>query len=128
MQLWNYFRLSVENQSNEQTNTPYGVNGKRRIWSLFWNTYVCMLASGRGGRIPDFKWTGMTEWDQKSKPPKIPRASNKNPENAMPNLWALKISRRGKQVWLNSHNFAGTITNLKIILNSQNNPYLNLAI
>ena len=49
MQLWNYFRLSVENQSNEQTNTPYGVNGKRRIWSLFWNMYVCMLASGRGG-------------------------------------------------------------------------------
>ena len=35
----------------------------------------------------------MTEWDQKSKPHKIPRASNKTPKNAMPNFWALKISR-----------------------------------
>ena len=35
----------------------------------------------------------MTEWDQKSKPPKIPRASNKTTKSAMPNFWALKISR-----------------------------------
>ena len=55
----------------------------------------------RGESTPDFKCR--IDWGQKSKPKKIPRASNKtpkksldqklSPKNPMPNFRALKISR-----------------------------------
>ena len=61
--------------------------------------YYCMSQGGFSG----FQKTGMIEWGQKSKPKKIPRASNKplkipgpkcTPKNFMPNFQAIKISRK----------------------------------
>ena len=36
---------------------------------------------GGGGGYSGFQVTGMIEWEQKSRPQKIPRASNKTPKN-----------------------------------------------
>ena len=56
---------------------------------------------GGGGGYSGFQVTGMIEWEQKSRPKKISRASNKtqkNPwtknkplKNPMPNFWPLKF-------------------------------------
>jgi len=55
------------------------------------------------GGYSGFQVTGMTEWWQKSKPKKIPRASKEpkksldqklTPQNPMPNFRASKISKR----------------------------------
>ena len=64
------------------------------------------LKPGWGG-FSGFQVTGLIEWEQKSKPKKIPRASNKPqkipgpkfhpPKNPMPNFQAKKISRKQKQ-------------------------------
>ena len=56
----------------------------------------------------------MIKWWQKSKPKKIPRVSNKTPKTPMPNFQAIKISRRTTRL-----GYAGTITNLHIVLNTQ---------
>ena len=74
-----------------------------------------------GGVTSNFKWQGWSH-GQKSKPKKIPRASNKTPKNPMPNLRAIKISRGTMRP-----GYARTITNLQIVLNTQKNPYLNQA-
>ena len=48
----------------------------------------------RGGGYFGFQVTGMIEWGQKSKPKTIPRASNKTTKYPMPNICAIKISRK----------------------------------
>ena len=65
-----------------------------------------------GGVTSNFKWQGWSH-GQKSKPKKIPRASNKTPKNPMPNLRAIKISRGTMRP-----GYARTITNLQIVLNT----------
>jgi len=86
----------------------------------------------------------MIEWGQKSKPQKIPRASNNTQKNPMPKIPSLKNFQKGlndiyenilkptaKQVWLyfirrtTRPGYTGTTTNLQLLLNTQNNPYLN---
>ena len=73
--------------------------------------------------------TGMIEWGQKSKPQKIPRASNKTrPKKSLDQKLApkkshaesLSLSRRTRRSGFS----VGTITILQTVLNSQNNPYL----
>ena len=44
-----------------------------------------MIAHGVGG-YSGFQGTGMIEWGQKSKPPKIPRASNGTQKNSWTNI------------------------------------------
>ena len=54
---------------------------------------MCFKLPGGGGgegNYSRFQATGMIEWLLKSKPKKIPRP----PKNPIPNLWALKISRK----------------------------------
>ena len=65
---------------------------------------------------------GVVEQGQKSNPQKIPRASHKTPKTPMPNFRAIKISRGTMRP-----GYAGTITNLRIVLNTQKNPYFNQA-
>ena len=95
--------------------------------------------------------TGMIEWGQKSKPQKIPRASNKpppkkksldqklTPKKSHAEFPNLKNFRKGlnnrfydtaaKQIWLffirrtTRPGYASTTTNLQIVLNAQKNPY-----
>ena len=76
--------------------------------------------------------TGMIEWGQKSKPQKIPRASNKTrPKKSLDQKLApkkshaesLSLNRRTRRPGFS----VGTITILQTVLNSQNNPYLNQA-
>ena len=43
----------------------------------FANEVVCFMPRG----VLGFQVTGMIEWEQKSRPKKIPRASNKTPKN-----------------------------------------------
>ena len=86
-----------------------------------------------------FQATGMIKWGQISKPKKVPRASNKtqktpwtlnNPKKSHAKFLSFKNLRKGKQVWLYFNRrtmrprYAGTITNLQIVLNSQKNLYL----
>ena len=73
-----------------------------------------------GGVTSNFKWQGWSH-GQKSKPKKIPRASNKTPKNPMPNLRAIKISRGTMRP-----GYARTITNLQIVLNTQKIPIQKL--
>ena len=83
--------------------------------------------------------TGMIKWGQISKPKKVPRASNKtqktpwtlnNPKKSHAKFLSLKNLRKGKQVWLYFNRrtmrprYAGTITNLQIVLNSQKKSLL----
>ena len=49
--------------------------------------YYCMSQGGFSG----FQKTGMIEWGQKSKPKKIPRASNKPPKIPGPKLNPQKV-------------------------------------
>ena len=87
-----------------------------------------------------FQATGMIKWGQISKPKKVPRASNKtqktpwtlnNPKKSHAKFLSLKNLWKGKQVWLYLNRrtmwprYAGTITNLQIVLNSQKNLYLS---
>ena len=65
---------------------------------------------------------GVVEQGQKSNPQKIPRASHKTPKTPMPNFRAIKISRGTMRP-----GYARTITNLRIVLNTQKNPYFNQA-
>ena len=58
----------------------------------------------------------------KIKPPKIPRASNKTPQKSH----AIFLSHKNFRGTTRPE-YAGTITNLKVILNNHKNPYLNLA-
>ena len=44
-------------------------------------TWFYSQVGGGGGGYSGFEVTGMIEWGQKSKPPNIPRASNKTPKN-----------------------------------------------
>ena len=76
----------------------------------------------------------MIEWRQKSKPQKIPRASNKPKKIPGPKFNLPKIRRRISEPLkfpeeLHSQDTrgsdAGTITNVQIVLNTQKNPYLN---
>ena len=76
--------------------------------------------------------TGMSEWGQKSKPQKIPRASNKTrPKKSLDQKLApkkshaesLSLNRRTRRPGFS----VGTITILQILPNNQNNPYLNQA-
>ena len=85
---------------------------------------------GRGSGCSRFQLTRMVEWEQKSKPKKIPRASNKTPKNPLdqnltpknPNFQTTKISKGTMPP-----GYTGTITNLQIVLNTPKNPYLNQA-
>ena len=72
------------------------------------------------GGYPGFQATGMIQLGQKSKPKKSPH-QNVTPKNPMPNFQAIKISRGTTRPV-----YAGTITNLQIVLNTSN-PYLNQA-
>ena len=97
-----------------------------------------------GGKYSVFQVSGMIEWRQKSKAQKIPRASNNTQKNPMPKIPSLKNFQKGlndiyenilkptaKQVWLyfirrtTRPGYTGTTTNLQLLLNTQNNPYLN---
>ena len=95
----------------------------------------------RGGwwGFSGFQATGMIKWGQISKPKKVPRASNKtqktpwtlnNPKKSHAKFLSLKNLRKGKQVWLYFNRrtmrprYAGTITNLQIVLNSQKKSLL----
>ena len=76
-------------------------------------------ASHLGAKIadlgPEFQVTGMIEWRQKLKPQKIPGLKFNPPKNPMSNFRAIKISRG--TMW---PGHVGTITNLKIVLKTQN--------
>ena len=76
--------------------------------------------------------TGMIEWGQKSKPQKIPRASNKTrPKKSLDQKLApkkshaesLSLNRRTRRPGFS----VGTITILQTVLNSQNNPLPNFT-
>ena len=69
--------------------------------------------SGGGRGYSRFQVTGMIEWGQKSKPQKLPRASNKTPKDAMLNFRDINISTG--TMW---PEYIGTITNLQIVLNT----------
>ena len=98
-----------------------------------------MVAPGGGwGGNSRFQVTGMIEWRQKSKPKKIPTASNKPKKSLDQNLSPQKSQAefpshknfqrnytariRGDHMQELSH--AGTITNLQIVLNSQKKSLL----
>ena len=103
-------------------------------WS--WAALFCLLGifprvRERGRGTPDFKWQ---EWSNggKNQTKKIPRASNKPPQNpkiprpniippknSMPNFQTL-ISRKSFK-WYNKKK------NLQIVLNTQTNPLFNQA-
>ena len=101
-------------------------------------TWIVAPGGGWGGNSR-FQVTVMIEWRQKSKPKKIPTASNKPKKSLDQNLSPQKSQAevpshknfqrnytariRGDHTQELSH--AGTITNLQIVLNSQKNPYLN---
>ena len=100
------------------------------------------VQGGRGG-YSIFQVTGMIEWRQKSKPPKIPGPkfnpkkshaefpSHKNFQKALNDIKRIIKTFVMECLCLFIHTqqrYAGTITNLHIIvLNSQKNPYLNQA-
>ena len=68
----------------------------------------------------------MIEWGKKSKPPKVPSALNKTQRTPGPKFNQQKNpvpSHKNFQEALNDI----TIMNLQIVLNTQNNPYLNQA-
>ena len=69
---------------------------------------------GGGGRVLQFKVTGMIEWGQKLKPKKRPEK-----KKTMPNFQAIKIP---KSIKINTDI---TITNLQIVLNTTKNPFLH---
>ena len=68
----------------------------------------------------------MIEWGKKSKPPKVPSALNKTQRTPGPKFNQQKNpvpSHENFQEELNDI----TIMNPQIVLNTQNNPYLNQA-
>ena len=83
-------------------------------------------AGTQPGGYSRFQVTDMIEWGQKSKPKKIPPDQNLTPKKPMLNFGAIKISEElhSQDMWVS---YAGTITNLQIVLNTQQNPYLNQA-
>jgi len=72
----------------------------RNVWPQPWSISP--------GGYSEFQVTKTIEWGQKSKPKKIPRASNKTQKNP----WH-RTTRPG---------YAGTTTNLQIVLNTQKIP------
>ena len=88
---------------------------------------------GVAGGTPDFKWQEWSNGAKNQKPQKIPRPKL-TPQKSYAEFLSLKNLKTGKQVWLYFNHgtmwpgYAGTITNLQIVLYSQKHPYLNQAI
>ena len=65
----------------------------------------------------------MIEWGLKSKPKKFLGLQTEHPKNPMPYFRAINISRGTTRP-----EYAGTIINLKVVLNTHKNPNLNQAL
>ena len=88
-----------------------------------------------GGGYSEFQLMGMIEWGQKSKPKKIPKASNKTKKipgpkiNPPPSKKKKALNDITRKIKTSSgwDRRALLTTNLQIVLNTQTNPYLNQA-
>ena len=106
-----------------------------------------MGGGGGGVEYSGFQVTVMIEWGQKSKPQILPRASNKTPKTPGRKINSPKKIHTKRPSLKNSKNFqkalkdktrkglhrttrpgyAGTTTNLQIVLDYPKNPFLSQA-
>ena len=123
--LWTENNLSISSgkRTREQAAKPWGAEEMKSSHHLSQTLLPCLVLLATCNSR--FQVTGMIEWRQKSKPQKIPRASNKRKKIPGPKFNLPKIPRRISEPLkfpeeLHSQDTrgsdAGTITNVQIVL------------
>ena len=123
--LWTENNLSISSgkRTREQAAKPWGAEEMKSSHHLSQTLLPCLVLLATCNSR--FQVTGMIEWRQKSKPQKIPRASNKRKKIPGPKFNLPKIPRRISEPLkfpeeLHSQDTrgsdAGTVTNVQIVL------------